>query len=105
MISRRKREQVLNLWVAGRKWLEISTMLDIPEETVRHYVRSARAKGDLRAVNRKTRHYRHRSFIAQQRTEQIVLLKKQGFKPCQISDILGISKWLVFKRLKEARDG
>lgn len=99
-----KRENVLNLWVAGQKTLEIAEALSISENTVKHYLRLARIKGDVRAKKRTQTHYKHRQLRRQERDEQITTLKEHGFSIQQIAKMCNCTERLVYLRLSETRD-
>lgn len=96
------REKTLNLWATGQKVAVISDTLGIPESTVKHYLRLARANGDVRA-KRRHNHYRHRQLKRQDREEQIATLHEHGLPVPQIAKLCNCTERLVYLRLKEVK--
>lgn len=98
----KKRNQVLDLWLADLKTIEIAVTLGISETTVKRYIRQARAAGDLRALKREqsTKEAMRRSSL--KKTIRIRTLNKQKLPVREIAKLVGCSRELVYMRLREA---
>lgn len=95
----RRREQALTMWWQGATYDEIAMSLDISPDTVRHYIRSGKRRGDIRAAGER-RSKRH--VMAEVRRMHILDMAKQGRTCGEIAKKLNIGKRLVQMRLKEA---
>lgn len=101
-VREKKRNQVLDLWLADLKTIEIAVTLGISETTVKRYIRQARAAGDLRALKREqsTKEAMRRSSL--KKTIRIRTLNKQKLPVREIAKLVGCSRELVYMRLREA---
>ena len=96
-IVARRMDQVMDMWAALMSKPEIASALGIDVDTVRAYVRRARAKGDPRAERTTTKLLQQ----AKTRRVQIMLLREAGFCNAEIASRLQCHVRLVEMRLKE----
>lgn len=97
----RRREKALDMWWSGSTREEIAISLDISPDTVRHYIRHARARGDVRATSERRS---KRRIMAEVRRMHIIEMTKQKFTCQEIAKRLNVHPRLVQMRLKEAEN-
>lgn len=98
----RRREKALDMWWSGSTREEIAMSLDISPDTVRHYIRYARTRGDIRATAERMS---KRRVMAEVRRMHILEMARQKLTCQEIAKRLNVHPRLVQMRLKEATNG